>query len=178
MSNALSPITGTPITFTPSLPAQQVTVGNKAIGNPNFIRSITLSNEAVRVSRGSTFAFVPNAAFVAALVAIVPGLTYPPLFSLQPISQTTTATVAASFTIAAAGEFDSVYPITYQWAVATEADPNNFINTSDSGIYSGSTTPTLTVTPPDTTYNGNIYRCVATNAAGSSLSNGAVLTVT
>ncbi len=178
MSNALNPISGTPVTFTPSLPAQQVTVGNVAAGNPNFVRSITLSNEAVRVRRGNFSAFIANDVIAAALAAIVPQLTYPPLFADQPENASCVATFTADFTVLAAGEFDSTYPISYQWAFATPANPTSFTNTTDGGIYSGSTTNHLIVTPPDISYNGYIFICIATNAAGQTISTGAVLTVT
>lgn len=175
--NALNPISGTSTTFNTTLPFQQVTVGNVPENNVNFVRSFTLSNEVVKVSRGSVSACIPNSAIAAALVAIAPGLTYPPIFSLQPVSSSVHVGDGAEFDVLASGEFDSVYPITYQWTLSTDSG-QTFNNVVDSAIYNGATTPNMIVTPPDIGYSGYIYRCVATSTPGSTISNGAVLTIT
>lgn len=174
-------LTGTPSTFVPSEPAQQITVGSFPANNPNFACGFLLTNEVVILQRNGVTgaqACIQITEIRKLLVAKNPLLTYAPLITAQATNQSTTATVAApAFSIVAVGEFDSTYPITYQWQVSTDGG-TSFNNTVDGGIYSGSLTNSLVVTPPDTTFNNNLYVCVATNAAGSTLSNSAVLTVT
>lgn len=175
--NALTNLTGDTTTFNPAAPAQQVTVGNVPLLNPNFARSFVLSSEVVRVSRGNFSACITNNDIAAALVAIEPGLTYPPIFTLQPVSAAVVATNPALFTVVASGEFDATYPVTYQWVFSIDQG-QNYNNVTDGGDYSGATTDSLTVTPATVASNGYIFACVATNAAGSTNSAGAILTVT
>jgi photosystem II stability/assembly factor-like uncharacterized protein len=77
-----------------------------------------------------------------------------------------TAPAAASFTAAASG---TPAP-TLQWQVSTDGG-TTFTNVA------GATAGTLTIDPTAVGQNGNRYRAVATNAAGSATSNAATLTV-
>ncbi len=65
-------------------------------------------------------------------------------------------------------------PIYYQWQVD---DGGGWDNISDGGIYSGATTDTLTVTAPDYTLSGYLYRCVVSNDGCEVPSDDAELTV-
>lgn len=74
-----------------------------------------------------------------------------------------------SFTVSVVG----TPTLTYQWQ---EDNGSGFSDISDGGIYSGSTTNTLTLTGADQTMDGYLYRCVATDGNGnSSTSNSASL---
>jgi predicted secreted protein len=98
--------------------------------------------------------------------AIVNAPNVAPTVTTQPISQTVTAGLSATFTAAASG-----FPApTVQWRVST-----------DHGVtfspVPGATTDTLTI--PATTFaeNGNEYEAVFTNGSGSATTNPATLTV-
>lgn len=73
----------------------------------------------------------------------------------------------STFSVVAAG-----YNVTYQWQ-------ENSANITNGGIYSGTTSATLTLTNP-VAKNGKIYRCIVTSTCGTSTatSNTALLTVT
>jgi hypothetical protein len=72
----------------------------------------------------------------------------------------------AVFTVLAAG-----INLTYRWQ-------ENGVNLSDGGIYSGTTTPSLTLTNPALALSGRNYRCVINTSCGSSVtSNSAQLTI-
>jgi sugar lactone lactonase YvrE len=88
------------------------------------------------------------------------GVTSPPSFTTQPVSQTVTAGSAVSFTVAVNG---SPTP-TLQW----EKDGVNL---------SGATSATFSIASARTSDAGS-YMAIATNSAGSVISNSAALTVT
>ena len=76
---------------------------------------------------------------------------------------------SASFVVSVTG----APTLTYQWQ---EDDGSGFTNISDGGLYSGSTTNTLTIIGADQSMDGYLYRCVATDGNGnSSTSNAASL---
>lgn len=78
----------------------------------------------------------------------------------------------SSFSVTASG----TPTLTYQWQ---EDDGNGFTDISDSGIYSGAETSTLTLTAAPMTMNGYLYRCVVTDGNGSpAISDIASLTLT
>lgn len=68
---------------------------------------------------------------------------------------------------------------TYQWQVSTDGG-SNFAPIVDGAEYSGTQTANLTITAPDSTKNGYIYRVLVSNSGGSCTplaSNQATLTV-
>ena len=77
----------------------------------------------------------------------------------------------ATFTLGAAGA-----QTTYQWQVSTNAG-TTWAALSNNSTYGGVTTTTLTAAAT-TAMNGNLYRAQLTNAAGTSVSGTALLTVT
>lgn len=86
-----------------------------------------------------------------------------PLFTRQPTDRTVVLGGTATFTVQAVGEA----PVNYQWQKNNE-------NLTDGGRYSGSGTPALTVSQVDYQDVG-LFRCVATDAYGSTLSEAAQL---
>ena len=64
--------------------------------------------------------------------------------------------------------------LTYQWQVNTGSGFSNITNT---GVYSGATTSTLTITAATTTMNGYTYQCVVSNTGCTSVTS-AVATLT
>ena len=70
----------------------------------------------------------------------------------NPSSVTICPNASTSFTASGTGG-----PITYQWQLNTGS---GFANLTNGGVYSGSTTGTLTLTSAPATMNGYFYRCV------------------
>ncbi len=89
----------------------------------------------------------------------------PPSITQQPTHESVVAGGNTSFTVLAAGS----EPLSYQWQ-------KNNSNLNNAGHYSGVTTDTLAITGADANDNGN-YRCVVTNAYGSTNSTSATLTI-
>jgi hypothetical protein len=87
----------------------------------------------------------------------------------QPAAASVCQLANASFTITATGA------TIYQW----EVDPGTgYVPVSNNATYSGATTATLNITATPLSFNGYIYRCIASNGSGSATSNPATLTVT
>lgn len=96
-----------------------------------------------------------------------------PAFSTQPLPLAVAVGGNASFAVVATGNPTP----TLQWQLSTDGG-STWNNVSNSAPYSGATTATLNITAATTSMNGAQYRCVATNAAGSTPSNSAQLAVT
>jgi alpha-tubulin suppressor-like RCC1 family protein len=95
-----------------------------------------------------------------------------PTFTTQPAGQTVTAGSIASFAVTVSG----IPASTFQWQVSGDGG-NTWTNLTNYPPYGGTTTGTLAVTDVTTQLNGDQYRCVATNTAGSGRSLAATLTV-
>jgi len=95
-----------------------------------------------------------------------------PVFSLQPVSQSVAEHATASFIVSATGPPAP----TYQWQVLTDGGVN-WTNLANAAPYSGVTTANLTITDTPGALTANRYRAIATNVAGSTPSNAAILTV-
>jgi subtilisin-like proprotein convertase family protein len=77
----------------------------------------------------------------------------------QPVNASVCTDKVTSFTVTATGTTPG-----YQWQVSSDAG-NSFTNIANSGVYSGATTATLTITAPPVALNGNLYRCLVSGAA-------------
>jgi alpha-tubulin suppressor-like RCC1 family protein len=95
-----------------------------------------------------------------------------PVFTTQPVGQSAGVGVTVQFTVAATGAPAPAY----QWQVL-RATGGTWGNTVDGAGYSGSQTATLSVVGSQMANNGDQYRCVASNVAGSATSNPATHTV-
>ncbi|MDB6092763.1 MAG: hypothetical protein JWM32_325 [Verrucomicrobia bacterium] len=95
-----------------------------------------------------------------------------PAITAHPAGVSSAPGASAQFSAAANG---APAP-TYQWQ-RLAAGAGGYINLNDSGTYSGTATGTLTVTGVTIGMNGDQFRLVATNVAGSATSNPATLTV-
>ncbi|RZM05001.1 MAG: hypothetical protein EOO88_55540, partial [Pedobacter sp.] len=91
-----------------------------------------------------------------------------PVITGNPPNRTLCAGGNTTFSISATGA------TSYQWFQNTGS---GFIALTDTAPFSNVTTNTLTITGVTPALNGTLYRCVATNAAGSATSNSATLTV-
>jgi len=128
--------------------AGRLVVSNASVSDAG-IYSVIISNSA-----GSTVS-------TDAVLVIVT----PPSILAQPSNQSVALGGTASFTVVA----DGTEPLSFRWQ-------KNNANLSNGGHYSGTTTPTLTLSGVDPNDAAN-YRCVVTNAYGSTNSSAATLTV-
>lgn len=93
-----------------------------------------------------------------------------PAISSSPNSQTICAGSNVSFSTTATGT-----GITYQWQVNTGA---GYVNVTNTGVYSGATTSTLTITGATVAFNGYQYQCVVSGTCPpTATSSAATLTV-
>jgi sugar lactone lactonase YvrE len=95
-----------------------------------------------------------------------------PSITTHPENQTVIVGAMATFTVAATG---APTP-TYLWELS-HAPGGPWSPVGDGPLYSGATTPSLTVSNVPVSLDGTWYRCVTTNTAGSATSNAAQLTV-
>ena len=94
-----------------------------------------------------------------------------PAITTQPVNATTLVNGSANFTIAASG----TGPLTYQWQVNTGS---GFTTITDGGVYSNSTTASLTISNATLSMNGYSYQCIVSGVCTpAATSNSAVLTV-
>jgi hypothetical protein len=91
-----------------------------------------------------------------------------PVFTLQPSNSSICEGTGTSFTITATGA------TSYQWQVD---NGGGFVNVVNNANYSGAATTTLTLTNIPASFDGYLYRSVATNPAGSTNSNNVLLNV-
>jgi len=94
-----------------------------------------------------------------------------PALVQQPDPATTTAGTVATFRVGAT----TGGPFTFQWQ-RFPAGGSAWTNLADSGVYSGSFSSSLTVNVGPM-MNGDLFRCVITNRAGSTTSNPAALSL-
>ncbi len=95
-----------------------------------------------------------------------------PTVTTSPASQTVNAGGTVSFTAAASSNPTAAM----QWQV-NKNDGSGFTNISDGGVYSGSSTGTLTITGATADMNDYVYQAAFTNSVGLTNSNAATLTV-
>lgn len=99
-------------TFTPSLPVQQVSVGQFPAANPAWARTLQISDEAVYIKSGTYSVAISLADLVNLAFVVEPNLTWtPPVILTQPASTTTTVTTQKSLSVVAGSE----YSLTYAW---------------------------------------------------------------
>jgi hypothetical protein len=140
--------------------------------NPQFLRTIRLDGTALVLSTNNPAVepvILPITEFLAACATANPALTWPPVISTQPANQTVASPSASGFTIVANAET----AINYQWQVSTNAG-FSWTNLTNGSPYSGVTTSSLHISS-SAGLNGNYYRCIATNASGSTNSVKAIL---
>jgi hypothetical protein len=128
--------------------------------SPNY--SFTTSS----ADNGKQFkAIFTNAAGSATTNAAILTVQMPPVITTQPANQTVNAGEIASFTAAASGS--PTPSVQWQLSINNGSSWSN-ISTANSSTYSFVTSPSD---------NGNQYRAVFTNSAGSATSNAAILTL-
>jgi len=129
------------------------TDGNIGWGGPNApgppVNNPRNFNGAVYLTAGNVPACTSPARVVTVTVNTTATITQ------QPVNQTICTDKVATFSVAATIPLGT---INYQWEVSTN-NGVSYTTISNNLVYSGVTTPTLTITAPPVSYNGYIYRC-------------------
>lgn len=144
--------------------------------NPLFLRNVRLDKTYITLTKNlsngtSAIVGIPVDVFLTACAQVDPNITWAPKITLQPVPHTVVHPAASGFTITATAET----AITYQWQISS--DNSSFSDLSNAGVYSGVTTNTMAISD-STGLNAKYYRCIATNASGSTNSSSGLLTVT
>lgn len=104
------------------------------------------------------------------LIAYLSTFASSPWIYAQPSSTNALVGQSVQFNVAIGG----YPPPVDQWQVSAD-NGQTWTNLSDSALYTGTATQTLTITAVTTALNGDQYRCVATDASGSVTSTAATL---
>ena len=170
---------GTAVTFTATpthggaAPAYQWYLNNTTPVGTNsatYITTTLTTGDFVTVQLTSNaLCAVPTVVYSNSFTA---SIIFPPSISVQPASSGICTNNNTSFSVSAGGD-----ALTYQWQ---EDQGGGFANLSDAGVYSGSTTSTLSITGATTGMNGYHYRVVISGTCTpTATSNGlAMLSVT
>ena len=130
-------------------------------------KTATLSVEATTARNGQQYrCVVKNAAGSVTSIAATLNVGAKPTITTQPQNKTAAAGTTVKFTVAASGS-----GLSYQWQFKAPGTTT----WNDSGM-TGAKTATLSV-EATTARNGQQYRCIVKNSAGSTTSNAAKLTV-
>ena len=129
---------------------------------PSAVSNFYTITTTTSSDNGSTYTVaVSNANGTTMSAAFVLMVNSPPAITLQPASQTVTAGQPATFTVAPAG----AGPFTYQW------DRNG-------ALIPGAVSNSYPITATTSSDNGSMYTVAVSNAAGTTMSTAATLTVT
>jgi len=98
-------------------------------------------------------ACTPSATSNAAVLSVSSSVT----ITANPVNSTICEATNTSFSVSASGT-----GLNYQWEVSTD-NGATFTSVANGGVYSGATTPTLTITAAIPSLHNNMYRCVVSN---------------
>ena len=146
-----------------------VNVGNGGIFSGATSNTLTLT--AATGSSPVNYQVIITNSFSGSVTSSVATLRLSPHITAQPAAlQATTVNGSASFSVTA----DGSPTLTYQWQATNSA--GGFTNLVDTGAFSGSATPTLSITPA-TAAQALTYQVVVGNTFGSVTSTPSLLTV-
>jgi hypothetical protein len=157
--------TGVTASFNPSsftFPSQS--------GGTSQTSDLTLTVASTVVANTYNFTVSGSGGGTSSNVTLIVSACTAPSISTQPTAQSITYGANTSFSVVASG----TTPLNYQWQVNTGS---GFTNLAEGGVYSGTTTSTLTLTKPSVSMSTYKYRCIISNVCGSVTSNEATLTV-
>lgn len=161
--------------------ATQLGIGNSVTGTDAGMGVAVSTDNNIWIAgffAGSTLSFTPSSPPVSVTIGVDQELFIaryndpPPTISTHPSASTACRGLAASFTVAATGSL-----LNYQWQESADAGFTSPVTLTNTGIYSNTTTATLTISD-NSTVDGRYYRAIVTNSGGTATSNGALLTAT
>ncbi len=161
----LSATAGVPAGTTISFGTNPVSPGNSSLVNLNNANTLTAGSYIITITGTATGAATQTRNIT---YTVNPG--GGPAITTQPANQTICAGGNTSFTIT------STSAITFQWQVSTDGG-STYTNLSNGGVYSGTTTASLTISGAAAALNSNRYRCIALTQCGSTNSNAIMLTI-
>jgi hypothetical protein len=142
---------------TPAQPTQQWGVPHVSPVNPKWVRRIEVNQEFIFLKRyGCPVVGMKIEDFVSLAIAVEPLLSFAPVFTRFPQSGFAPASLSVEF-------ISELSPATYQWQ--SSADGKTWADIPNQ------TSATLEVT------QSGQYRCVATNAVGSTSTDPAIIAV-
>jgi hypothetical protein len=145
--------------------ADTLTITGATLGMDGYLYQAILTNTL----------FGAGSPSIVTTTAATLSLDFAPTVTADPLNATVNANGTASFTVAASDGYPTL--TTVQWQISTDGG-TTFNNINDSGIYSGVTTTTLSISNALASFNGDEYRAIFSNAADlSSITNAATLTV-
>lgn len=158
--------------YTFAFPVQRTTVLEANIVNPNFLRTFMLSQDGLRITQGNTQVGYKLVDLLNTAIALYPALTWPPVFTTQPVNVSVSNNNATSFFVVASSEVT----VNYQWYSTNDAGVN-WNSLSDSGVYTNTNTNHINIS---NTYNlgNNWYRVLANSVAGNTNSGYGTITIT
>lgn len=147
-----------------SAPVQQITLLDTT--NRQYLRQVMLSQDGVKVIKGSYVVQIPMTQLFQAAYQAYPQLTWPPIILNQPTGSSVTAPQTASFNITASAEIAISYVWQYKGATSS-----SFVNVPNQAPFTGSTTASLFISTSSLALSGSQFRCVASNASGNTTSS-------
>lgn len=154
-------------------PVQQTSILDTT--NPRFVRLIQLSQDGMKLVRGTNQVGINKLTFINAAILIDPTLTWPPFFDAQPTAdQIKQTSQVPNIAVAANSELT----VSYQWQIST--DFSNWANVTAAGDYSNVTTNSLVIATSNASNFVNIakaYRCFVSSNAGTNNSNSSILSM-
>jgi hypothetical protein len=164
-----SPITGSPNTAAWTYFPTRAGVSVNA--NPLLLRQVILTPQGILVTGNGTQVGFLMDDILAAAANVNMGLTTAPYVNTPPVNVVlNNAPTGCNFTITA---YSEIPILSYQWQVSTNQG-GTWANLSDTGVYSGSATDTLSVSNAAGVI-GDYYRIIVTNALGFGQSSPAVI---
>lgn len=139
---------------------------NWTVATYGKIFSLSDSGNRYRCVFKNPVATVATNEAVLTVIGVAPSVYY------HPSNQTITFGYDASMS----ASFSGSSPISYRWQVMLLGG-TAWSDLADGTYYAGTGSSTLSLKRPPTSFSGNAYRCVGTNAAGSAQSSAAFLTV-
>ena len=136
-------------------------VSNAGVYSGATSATLTITGVTVGMNGYQYQALAINAAALSGVASTAGTLTVTaaPVFSVNPVSQLVASGSILTFTVAASG----LPAPTYQWQVSTNGG-SSWSNISNSAIYSGATTATLTITGATAGMTGYEYQAIAANS--------------
>ena len=164
---ALIATAGIPAGTTISFGTNPVTPGNSSLINLDNANILAPGSYVITITGTATGATTQTRDIT---YTVNPGAG--PAITSQPVNQTICAGANSFFAITSAGA------TSFQWQVSIDGGIT-YNNISNAGVYTGTTTATLSITGATAALNNNRYRCQLSNASCiiPTASNGALLTV-
>lgn len=158
------------VTFT--APIQQMTFLDST--NRQYLRQLFVSQDGIKLVRGSNVVLIPAAQLWAAGSSYNPYLTWPPKIVTQPTSASANAPNSVDFSVSASSEIATTYEWQMQGAASSSFETLPIVSQS---IWTGSATENLHISASDLGLDQSQFRCVLTNASGQTTSSAVILYV-